>query len=139
MSSYFVRKYKFELLKCSNYNFNTRYDISNDISTEESFQLEDNNIYRFIAHKAFRKPDSNESNRPTEGRSASIEFAEKVIFYFMPNKLMKWGMTTNTGIPTKSVLINQLIKRVKKQEVIKQGKPPQAVCAMEPSEFNPLL
>ena len=139
MPSSFVRKYKFELLKCYNYNFNTRYDISHDFSTEELFQLKDNHIYRFMAHKVYGKPDPDESDRPTEGRSASIEFAKKAISYFMPNKLMKWDMATNTGNPTKSVVVNELIKRVKKQEVRKQGKPSRAVRAMELSEFNAFI
>ena len=33
-------------------------------------------------------------------------------------------------------LVNKLIKRVKKQEVRKLGKPSQTVCAMELGEFN---
>ena len=66
-----------------------------------------------MAHEVYGKPDPDESDRPTEGRSASIEFSKKNISYFMPNKLMKWDMATNTGNPTKSVVVNQLIKQVK--------------------------
>ena len=33
-------------------------------------------------------------------------------------------MATNAGNPTKSVFVNELIKRVQKQEVRKQGKCP---------------
>ena len=90
MSSSFVQKYKFELSKCYNYNFNTRYNISHYFSTEELFQLEDKHNYRFVAHKVYSIPDPDKSDRPTKDRSASIEFAKKNITYFMPNKLVKW-------------------------------------------------
>ena len=51
----------------------------------------------------------------------------------MPNKLMKWDMITNTGNPTKLVVVHKLIKRVKKQEVRKRGKPSKT---MELGEFH---
>ena len=59
------------------------------------------------------KPDPDDFDKPTGGRFVSIEFAEKAISYFIPNKLMKCDMATNTGNPTKSVVVNELIKRVK--------------------------
>ena len=49
---------------------------------------------------------------------------------------MKWDMATNTGNPTKSVIVNKLIKIVKQHEVRTQGKPLQALHAMELGEFN---
>ena len=40
----------------------------------------------------------------------------------MPNKLIGWNVVTQTGNPTRSVPVNQLIKDVKKAEVRRQGK-----------------
>ena len=50
-------------------------------------------------------------------------------------KLMKQDVAPNKGSPTKSILVNKFIKRVKKQEVRKQGKPSQAACAIKIKEF----
>ena len=44
----------------------------------------------------------------------------------MPNKLLGWNVTTNSGNPTNSVLVNNVINKVKKMEVCKQGKETQA-------------
>ena len=92
-----------------------------------------------MAHKVIGKPDPDESDRPTEGRSASIEFVIKDMSYVMPKKLMKWDMATNIGNPTKSVVVNNLVKRVKKQDARKRGKPSRAFHAMELAEFNAML
>ena len=54
----------------------------------------------------------------------------------MPNKLMKWYVSMHKENPTKSVIVNDLIKSEKKQEVRKQGKASQAVHALELSEFD---
>ena len=41
----------------------------------------------------------------------------------MPNKLVHWNELVDppSGNPTKSVQVNEIIKRVKKKEVRKQG------------------
>ena len=71
----------------------------------------------------YGKPNPKEEDNPTEGRSASIEFAKKAILYFMPNRLAHWDVRTGSGNPKKSVKVNDLIKLVKKKEVIKQHPP----------------
>ena len=44
----------------------------------------------------------------------------------MQHKLMAWNIEANKGIPTKSIVVNDVIKKVLKFEVRKQGKPSQA-------------
>jgi hypothetical protein len=58
-------------------------------------------------------PDDN----PIEGRSNSLLYWKKAISFFMPNHQPAWNMLTNSGNPTKSADINDLIKTVKKKEV----------------------
>ena len=108
--STFVQKYKLELLKCYNFNFDVGYDISHEFLDEELLQLEAEHIYRYMANKVFGKPAPDEFDRPTKGRSALLEFAKKAILYFMPNKLMKWDVSMHKGNPTKSVIVNNLLK-----------------------------
>ena len=59
----------------------------------------------------------------------------------MPNSGWPWNALSNppAGNPTKSGPVNDLIKRVKKKEVRKQGKPSQARGAFEEEEFEQLL
>ena len=52
---------------------------------------------------------------------------------------MAWNKLTSQGNPTRSVEIINLIKAVKKKEVLKQGKPSKADQAMEKSEFEDRL
>ena len=44
----------------------------------------------------------------------------------MPNRLIVWVSGREEGNPTRSIEVNKLIKRVKKKEVRKQGRPSKA-------------
>ena len=49
-------------------------------------------------------------------RSSSLQCWKKEVTFFHPNKLMVWSACHNEGNPTRSVEINNVIKRVKKIE-----------------------
>ena len=70
------------------------------------------------------------------GRSSSLYFYKKAISYFMPNKLLGWNVQTMSGNPTKSVIVNEVINKVKKMEVRRQGKSSQARRALTIEEFK---
>jgi hypothetical protein len=57
----------------------------------------------------------------------------------MPNRLIAWSTTRNEGNPTRSNEINDLLKRVKRKEVRKQGVSPQCRRAITDREFRLLL
>ena len=57
----------------------------------------------------------------------------------MTNYLMKWDLQSNSGNPTKSVKVNELVKKVKNAEVRKEGKASAARRATELSEFHEML
>ena len=54
---------------------------------------------------------------PIHARSSTLEFAKKAISSFQPNHLIPWNEQSRTGNPTRSPLVNDLIKRIKKKEV----------------------
>jgi hypothetical protein len=61
-------------------------------------------------------------------RLSSLEFWKKAISFF---RLIPWNSSTSQeGNPTKSIVVNDLIKRVKKKEVRKQGVAPQS-CLLD--------
>ena len=53
-------------------------------------------------------------------------FSKKSASFFMPNKNTQWCVMNKCGNPTRSTLVNELIKMMKKKEVRKQGKPSQS-------------
>jgi len=96
-------------------------------------------IYAYLAEKVYGTPTPTDTDVPTHGRSNTIAFAKKAISFFMPNRLMVWNEATQEGNPTRSTMVNELIKKVKKQEVRKQGKDSQARRAMQLPEFRELI
>jgi hypothetical protein len=96
-------------------------------------------IKRWMCLKVFGNADPGHDDNPTKGRSSSLEHYKKSLSFYMPNKLMGWNIMTNSGNPTRSILVNDLIKLVKKKEVRKQGKKSLARRPLEKSEFEQTL
>ena len=57
----------------------------------------------------------------------------------MPNKLLIWSKQTHSENQTKSLLVNNLIKRVKKSEMRKQDKPSSARRPMRIDDFVEMI
>lgn len=77
--------------------------------------------------------------KPDKGCSSTIEFAKKVISFFMSNRLLGWNTLACAGNPTTSALVNNLIKKDKRFEVRGQGKASQAKKSMQKPECRHLL
>lgn len=119
-----IKTYLSKLNLCMNYTFNTDHPHKDytGYTQEELFALTPEHVYAYIAMKCYGTPDPNTNDLPTEGRSSTAEFIKKSISHFMPNKLMGWNERAREGNPTRSVKVNELIKKIKKQEVRKQGR-----------------
>jgi hypothetical protein len=78
-------------------------------------------------------------DNPTLKRSSGLEFGKKAVSFFMPNKNTPWNIESETGNPTMSVAVNELIKRVKKCEVRKRGKKSNAKRDLQRAEFRKTL
>jgi hypothetical protein len=96
-------------------------------------------LVQWMSLKVYGIPNPSPDDNPTKGRSSSLEYYKKAISSFMPHRLQPWNSLTNFGNPTRSVEVNDLIKRVKKKEVRRQGKESQARRALEPEEFEQLI
>ena len=57
----------------------------------------------------------------------------------MPRKAVQWDVPRGEGNPTKSPLVNQVIKNVKKAEIRKEGVSPKARRELEYNEYLLLL
>ena len=123
-----TEQYKPCLIRFMRFRDGVQYDKDQQFSTETLGNVTPAEIVRWMSLTVYGTPDPHPDDNPTEGRSSSLMFAKKALSYFMPNKLMHWNelSTPPVGNPTKSSPVNDLIKRVKKKEVRKQGKPSEA-------------
>jgi hypothetical protein len=87
-------------------------------------------ILQCMNQKAFGVTDPALDANPTLATANSLEYWKKALSFFMPNRLIIWLSGRNEGSPTQSIEVNNLIKRVRKKEVRKQGVAPQCQCAM---------
>jgi hypothetical protein len=72
--------------------------------------------------------------RPTNGWSDSLYYAKKALSKYIPNKNANW--VNGQGNPTKSVLVNEMVKQVKKFEVCGEGSASNAKRPLKQSEFR---
>ena len=111
-----------------------------EYSDEELYTLRPEEIARFFGIIAYGNEHPNlQTDNPTNGRSSTLEYAKKSISYYMPNRNMVWNDRTKEGNPTKSDVLNDFIKVVKKKEVKKEGKTSQAKQAMDIMEYRQLI
>jgi hypothetical protein len=84
---------------------------------------------------AYQTKEPGEGDHPTEARSMGLEFIKKAVSFFMPNRNVQLNVESQTGNPTISVAVNDLIKKIKKAEVRKLGKKSNAKQDMKRAEF----
>jgi hypothetical protein len=102
-------------------------------------QVTPNDIYKWMAFKAYGKEDPGPNDNPTCGRSSSLMYYKKALSYFMPHRLMHWNFEQRSGNPTKSTDVNDLIKAVVKKEARQQGRKSQARRPFTQEEFIQLV
>jgi hypothetical protein len=129
------RTYKPYLLTCYNLANGTNHSKDHNFTNDELFSITPEQIYQYLAVKAYGIPNPTENDHPTEGRASSLAYAKKAISSFMPNKLMAWNERNREGNPTRSPMVNNLIKTVKKKEVRKLGRQSQACRLMQLEEL----
>lgn len=93
-----------------------------------------NDVLRYMNLKTFGTTEPAGDANPISARANSLAMDKKAISYFMPNRDM-WSVTRTEGNPTRSALVNGLIKRVKKKEARKQGVDSQTRRPMLGQEF----
>ena len=77
---------------------------------------------RFQVYGTVQAAEPSPNVNPTHARSNALMTWKKQISHFKPNKLMKWDAMLNVGNATKSIEVSNVIQKVMKKEVRKQGK-----------------
>jgi hypothetical protein len=108
-------------------------------SDEELNAITPAHVLQWMNFRTFGTVNPAVDANPISARSSSLQYRKKAVLYFHPNRrLMVWSAGRNEGNPTRSIEINNLIKRVKKKEVRKQGVASQTRRAITGLEFRTL-
>jgi regulator of replication initiation timing len=118
---------------------NTHYERDTEFTVEQLGVVQPTDVVRWMQFKAYGVPDPGPDARPTLCRSSSLAYWKKALSKFMPNKLMQWNALAGQGNPTKSSEVNDLIAKVKKCEVRRQGKKSSARRATKPEEYKRII
>ena len=129
-------KYKATLDTFMSFVHGQEYRREKEYTVEERNALTPNDVVCWMNLKTFGIEDPPVDANPVHARSSSLEFWKKAISFFMPNRLIPWNSTSREGNPTKSIEVSDLIKRVKEEEVRKQGVAPQSCRLMTEREFR---
>jgi hypothetical protein len=114
--------YKSTLDSVLSFVHHTEYSRDKTYTKGELRALTPENILHWMNLKAFGVTDPPADANPISARSNSLSFWKKAISFFMPNRLMVWTSGRNEGNPTRSIEVNNLIKRVKKKEASQTGR-----------------
>jgi Transcriptional activator of glycolytic enzymes len=129
-------QYKSTLDNLLSFVHNQDYTRDKTYTKGELRALTPHHILQWMNLKAFGVTDPALDANPTLARANSLEYWKKALSFFMPNRLIVWVSGRNEGNPTRSLEVNNLIKRVRKKEVRKQGVAPQCRRAMTEGEFR---
>ena len=132
----FAKSYFVHLCNCMGLKDGRVYDKNFIFENEHLLTLTPEDVVCYFNLKVFGTPNPSEDSCPKFGRSSSLCFYKKAISFFMPNKLLGWNVQIMSGNPTKSVIVNEVINKVKKMEVRRQGKSSQARQALTIEEFK---
>jgi hypothetical protein len=128
--------YKAVLVRFMSYRDSTTYAHNKEFTQEELALITPAEILCWLNVQTYGAPEPDANDNPTMARSNSIKFWKKALSASMPNRMMQWNEVAQTGNPTRSVAVNDLIKRVKKKEVRRQGAPSQARWSTQREEYE---
>jgi hypothetical protein len=130
------RAYKKYLVEFMSFRNQQRYNIQTEFTQQQLTAIRPADIERWMCQKVYGNPNPGPQDNPTLGRASSLEYYKKALSYYMVNRLHAWNEVALLGNPTRSVDVNDLIKKVKKKEVRKQGKKSSARRGIQKPEFE---
>lgn len=114
------------------------YPKTIQFSEQQLLNITPNDISGWLKKLAYGKTNPGPGDNPTEARSSHLEQAKKAVSYFMPNQ-HPWVVEHSSGNPTRSRIVNKVIKDVKQAEVRKLGRASNAKRDLSKPEFRMTL
>ena len=133
------QRYNGYLVVCMNLHDGTNHLKNYKFSYAQLQSLKPEDICAYMNLKAFGTPTPEEDAHPSLGRSSTLEYMKKAISFFMPDKGNNWDTVTQRGNPTKSSMVNSLIRSIKLHEVRREGSNSKAKQPIEEHEFGEML
>ena len=111
-------------------------DIPGKFTTEKLASIKPEDILKWMNKLVYgnENPSDNHDMSPLI-RSSTVEQWKKGISHWMPMQTTAWIPHMGVGNPTRSKLVNDFIKKIKKKEVRKLGAPSKARRSIEKQEF----
>ena len=94
-------RYRAVLTEFMGWRSGTDYASDHAFEDQELGAIQPIELKRWFTFKVYGKADIVSDDKPTEGRSSSIEFWKKAISYYMPNRLIGWNSLRLEGNPTR--------------------------------------
>ena len=122
----------------------TRYyseaDIKNGlIADDELVQITPEEVTQFLSEKSYGHRDPGPTDFPTFCRANTLVVYKKAISWFHPRQSQPWDDVGRAGNPTRSTMVNAVVKKVQKYEVRKQGADSQCRRPIEYQEYIQIL
>ena len=115
------------------------YTPNHEITLDRLQQLTPDDVVKYFNFRAYGTGQPTERDRPMNTRSNTLYYWKKALSGCLPNRHIPWNEISKVGNPTKSIQVNQMIKKVAKFEVRKQGKKSQARRPLKEHEFRSIL
>lgn len=96
-------------------------------------------VKEFLCDKAYGHRDPGPHDFPTSCRANTLVVYKKAISWFLPRQAHPWDEVGRVGNPTRSPLVNSVVKKVQKYEVRKQGADSQCRRPIEYQEYIQIL
>ena len=110
-------------------------ELDTTFSPNQLLGVMPNDVARYLNQKAFRTEEPTDEDLPIYARSNTLKAMKKQLSVFMPRQNIQWDSIRKEGNPTKAAEVNDVIKRVMKFEVRRQGVASQARRPVEFAEF----
>ncbi|KAI9987159.1 hypothetical protein PInf_023070 [Phytophthora infestans] len=133
------KRYKAILVEFMSFNDGRAYTTETVFSSEELLSVKPEDVCRWMNFRAFGEAYPGEDAKPVCARSSTLAYAKKAISSFMPRIAVSWDSIRTEGNPTRSQLVNKLIKTVKHFEVRREGVQSAARRPIEYEEFLNLI
>ena len=115
-----VKRYKAVLVAFMSYHLKSEFGKDKEFDVDALGSITPEDVGAWLNFKAFGTASPGDESQPTQARSSSLAFYKKAVSYYMPNSF-PWNELAKQGNPTKSKLVNNIMARVAKAEVRKEG------------------